>query len=445
MRDDIDTASSGDSPLPARFRLGGSLGSGGMADVYRAHDQHLDRPVAVKVFGPRADPVALRRFDDEAHALARLSHPGLVSIFDVGVHRDRPYLVMRLVQGDTLQSRLLDGPLPPADVLLLGARLADALAHVHGRDMIHRDVKPSNILLDEDDNPFLTDFGIALLVGATRLTDSNEIIGTPAYLAPEQVLGREIGPAVDVYGLALMLIECLTGEMEYPGGNKVEAALARLHRPPRIPAGLPVEFASLLVTMTATEPARRPPAAHCAQRLLSLYQADALSSWHPNRRTRAKAAAVESPWWAQQSRTARMRGPKAKRSTVSRLWRPVVAASLATGALATGLVLALSTPQAAASGESSTGPATAVVNNQADAATSTTTPAKVSTTAPPAVVVHHSTLPTTTVATRPAPPAAPRPGKPDPGKPVLGAPGFGLPGHGIPPGRHHGGKNRPPH
>lgn len=253
----------GHRALPARFALGELVGTGGMADVYRAHDRQLDRPVAIKVF--RHDPKG--RFDDEVAALARLSHVGLVSIFDIGRHGNRPYLVMQLVTGPSLKSRLEGGPLSVDETIRLGTTLAGALAHAHDRGVVHRDVKPANILLDERGAPHLADLGIALLTGGERRTRTDEVLGTPAYLAPEQVLGTVVGPPVDVYALGLVLLECLTGRTEYDGGNEIAAALARLNRPPRIPAGLPRRLATLLLAMTATDPRRRPTAAQCAATL----------------------------------------------------------------------------------------------------------------------------------------------------------------------------------
>jgi serine/threonine protein kinase len=256
-----------DLPLPARFVGGELLGRGPGTEVYRAHDQVLDRPVAVKIFGPDADPLTRERVDREGQALARLGHPGLVAIYDCGTYGFRPYLVLQLVLGRTLQTRLIEGPLPIPAVLDLAVRLADALAHVHGRGVVHRDVKPSNIFLDETGRPFLGDFGIALVTGQSRLTSTDEIVGTPAYLAPEQVRGIEVSPAADVYALALVLIECLTGEVEYAADSKAEAALARLSRAPRIPPGLPDRFADLLRAMTDNRPGRRPSARQCADEL----------------------------------------------------------------------------------------------------------------------------------------------------------------------------------
>lgn len=259
-----------DDLLPDRFRVDEPIGRGAAADVYRAHDVVLDRPVAVKVFRPGHDRVALHRFAEEIRTLSALSHPGLIQVHSCGVHADRPYLAMRLVEGETLQSRLHGDPLSPARTTELGAVLADALAYVHQHGIVHRDVKPSNILLDANGAPFLTDFGIALTAEGTRVTRTNEIVGTPAYLAPEQVLGERFGQPVDIYALGLTLVECLTGVTEYWSGSDVATAVARLHRPPRVPKGLPPRLGALLRAMTERAPARRPTAAECARELREL-------------------------------------------------------------------------------------------------------------------------------------------------------------------------------
>jgi serine/threonine protein kinase len=150
------------------------------------------------------------------------------------------------------------------EVRRLGAALADALSHVHAHGFIHRDVKPSNILLDDDDVPRLADFGLARLADGARLTRADQVVGTAAYLAPEQVRGGEITPAVDVYALGLVLLECLSGHREYEGAE-IEAAVARLHRPPHVPDDLPFDLTRLLSSMTSTSPARRPSARECAE------------------------------------------------------------------------------------------------------------------------------------------------------------------------------------
>ncbi|MFF9626378.1 protein kinase [Streptomyces griseosporeus] len=254
--------------LSGRYRLGARIGSGGMADVYEGVDTRLRRSVAVKVFRPGPDPQTEDRLTAEAVLLARLQHPGLVTVYDAGRHDDRTYLVMQLIKGPTLRSLLASGALPERRVVEVGAALARVLAYVHRSGVVHRDIKPSNILLDPAGAPHLADFGIARLADATRHTAPDVLIGTAAYLAPEQVKGRQIGPAADVYALGLVLLECLKGELEYQG-TPLEATVARLHRPPDVPTWLPPELAALLRAMTAQAPEARPTAEQCAQALAS--------------------------------------------------------------------------------------------------------------------------------------------------------------------------------
>lgn len=259
--------------LPAlvggRYRLGPLLGRGGGAEVFRAHDQVLDRAVAVKIFPAGLAGPESSRQRREVSTLAGLSHPGLVMVYDAGNDEGRAFFVMQLVEGRTLADRLWEGPLPAAEAVACGIALADALAYVHGHGIVHRDVKPGNVLLDRYDRPHLSDFGIAALVDSTQITGTGTIVGTAAYLAPDQVRGRPVRPSVDVYALGLVLLECLTGEREYPG-PAMEAALARLHRPPDIPEGLPRPMSFLLHAMTADDPDERPSAAEVGQRLRAI-------------------------------------------------------------------------------------------------------------------------------------------------------------------------------
>ncbi|MER6470204.1 serine/threonine-protein kinase [Streptomyces collinus] len=255
--------------LSGRYRLGARIGSGGMADVYEGLDMRLRRPVAVKVFRPGPGPQTEENLSTEAMLLARLQHPGLVTVYDSGHHEDRAYLVMQLVDGPSLHSLLASGPLPQPRVAALGASLAGALAYVHGTDIVHRDVKPSNVLLDRAGDPHLADFGIALLADATRHTAPDVLTGTAAYLAPEQVEGGRVGPAADVYALGLVLLECLKGTPEYRG-TPLEAAVARLLRTPEVPDWVPADLAALLRSMTAQAPEGRPDAAECARALAAL-------------------------------------------------------------------------------------------------------------------------------------------------------------------------------
>ncbi|WP_078946607.1 serine/threonine-protein kinase [Streptomyces sp. NRRL B-3648] len=255
--------------LGGRYRLDAVVGSGGAGDVHRGFDLRLQRPVAVKLFragtgGDREDG-----FHNEAVILARLRHPGLVTVYDAGRYDGRAYLVMELIDGPTLKARIAASPLAPAETAALGAGLARALAHAHDAGIVHRDVKPSNIILDASGRPHLTDFGISRLLDETTHTTTGTLVGTAAYLSPEQVLGRTVGPAADVYALGLVLLECVTSRLEYDG-VPLEAAIARLHRPPRLPDSLPVEFADLLERMTALEAQDRPSADDCARTLAAL-------------------------------------------------------------------------------------------------------------------------------------------------------------------------------
>ncbi|TQM78342.1 serine/threonine protein kinase [Saccharothrix saharensis] len=279
--------------LAGRYELAGTLGFGGMSEVRRGWDTVLRRAVAVKVFRPEADDDTARRFHNEARTLARLSHPGLVAVHDAGVSDGTVFVVLRLVEGGTLRDRIADGPLPVAEVRELGARLADALAYVHEQGVVHRDVKPSNILLDADGTPHLADFGLAHLADTTRFTRTNQMVGTAAYLAPEQVRGDAFGPAADIYSFGLVLLECLTGRREYPGGD-VESAVARLHRPPAVPEDLPADLVRLLSLMTSLSARRRPSAPDCAHVLRTGETVARAAGSAPRPRRHVKAVAASA-------------------------------------------------------------------------------------------------------------------------------------------------------
>ncbi|WP_167467902.1 serine/threonine-protein kinase [Arthrobacter oryzae] len=258
-------------PLGGRYQLGEVIGRGGMASVYTAKDLNLGRNVALKLFAPQsADPDELRRQEAEIELLATLNHPSLVTLFDAGTdtripNEPRPFLTMELVDGQDLRTRIRHSPLPLDELAVVGAGIADALAYVHGLGIVHRDIKPANILLvpvrpGEPLRPKLTDFGIARIINGTRLTATGTMVGTAAYLSPEQARGADLGPASDIYSLGLVLLECLKGDVEYPG-SAVESAVARLHRAPAIPDAVPAEWARLIRAMTALDPLDRPSAA----------------------------------------------------------------------------------------------------------------------------------------------------------------------------------------
>ncbi len=259
-------------PLPeqrvigGRYRLLDVIGRGGTAEVWRAEDDALGRTVAVKLVTVPTDEGA-QRAGEEARLLAGLSHPSLVPVYDAGTDEDdRPWVVMELVSGETLGDTIRRGPLDPVRGAVVGQAVAEALAYVHGQGLVHRDVKPGNVLMGQDGRVRLTDFGIARLVDAAKVTATGMTVGTASYLAPEQVMGERVTPMADVYALGLVLLECLTGRREY-AGSTVEVALARLNRQPDVPATLPAGWPQLLAAMTAREPDARPTAHEAAEEL----------------------------------------------------------------------------------------------------------------------------------------------------------------------------------
>src|SRR4051794_9664590 len=260
--------------LDERYRIGDLLGRGGMADVWRATDLTTGSDVALKVF---RDEVAVGvepdRITRETAATRDLRHPAVVQVLGAsGPVSEETYLVLELVEGDDLGALIADGPLPAETVREIAADVADALAVLHARRLVHRDVKPGNILVLERPGAVaakLADFGIVAAVDGTRLTATDAILGTAAYLSPEQVAGGTVDTASDVYSLGLVVLECLTGERAFPGGL-AESAVARLNRPPRLPDGASPRLASLLARMTALDPDHRPSAAEAATALRAL-------------------------------------------------------------------------------------------------------------------------------------------------------------------------------
>lgn len=350
--------------LAERYELGELLGSGGMADVYAARDRLLDRDVAIKFFRPLDERAERARFVGEARMLAGLSHPGLVTVFDAYFEDGRrPYLVMRLVDGGTLRQLInTDGPLPSGRVARLGARLATALAHVHANGIVHRDVKPSNVLIDSAGDHYLADFGLAWALGSARLTNSGELVGTACYLAPEQVTGTAVGPQADIYALGLVLLECLTGRTEYDGTD-VEAAVARLSRPPIVPHELGPAWQPLLIAMTDNHPTNRPDAVECARRLRAIartasatadttYRDPVHAELRRTTRGAVPAIAAAGPCTAE-PRTARLVEPQPTGRPPARSQRvgKLRAGLGAAGATGVALTVLLFTPPAGTAGE----------------------------------------------------------------------------------------------
>ncbi|WP_213814504.1 serine/threonine-protein kinase [Glaciihabitans sp. dw_435] len=264
--------------VAARYRILKLIGRGGLATVYSARDEVLGRTVAVKIIdGNDADASAVARERAEVELLASLNHPALVTLFDASIdngdgvagHPGRTILVMELINGPDLGHRIGEGPIATVDVATMAADLAEALHLVHSRGIVHRDIKPSNVLLSRSDFPSreftakLADFGIAYLIDSTRLTSTGTVVGTAAYLSPEQAMGLPPGPATDIYSLGLVLLEAQTLMREFPG-TMIESLGARLNRDPEIPVSLGHGWVQLLRAMTARHPADRPTAVEVA-------------------------------------------------------------------------------------------------------------------------------------------------------------------------------------
>ena len=373
-----------------RYRLDERIGFGGMAEVWRATDGRTGRAVAVKLLADGCGDA--RRFAAEVRALSRLSHPGVVRFLGAGDHHGRPYLVMDLVDGETLADRLRGGPVGPAEAARVGAGVAGALAAAHRLGIVHRDVKPGNVLLDRAGRPHLADFGVSRLAGSATITGSGSVVGTAGYLAPEQVEASPVGPPADVYALGLVLLECLTGAPAFPG-DAVASAVARLARDPAVPGHLPAPWPALLAAMTARDPAHRPPAASVAAAL-----GGATTAPHPV--ARAQATSV-------------LPAVAAARDRHHAPVRRVVLAAVVAVLVALGLLVVAFVAVAGSGGDDPRleQPATTVAPTTTAPPATTTPP----TTAAPVPTTTSPTVPPTTATT--APPTAPPP-RPDPGRGV---------------------------
>jgi serine/threonine-protein kinase len=222
--------------LDHRYRLTEVLGRGGMSIVYRATDEALGREVAIKLLRDEAadDREFVERFRREARAAAALSHPNVVAVYDVGFDGEESYIVMELVEGDDLAA-LIDarGALDTTSIVRIGGQIADALHHAHGRRIVHRDVKPHNIMLGRGDQAKIGDFGIAVALGAGRMTRTGAMIGSVHYMSPEHLRGEECTPLSDVYSLGIVLFEMCTGRPPFEADSPI--AIARLHEQAPVP------------------------------------------------------------------------------------------------------------------------------------------------------------------------------------------------------------------
>src|SRR3989440_8289188 len=214
--------------LSGRYRLEARIGSGGMSTVYRALDETLQRQVAVKLMNREvtSDSDQLERFRREARAVAQLSHPHIVGVIDAGEDESRPYIVFEYVEGETLKERIRRlGRLPIPEAVAYAIEIARALGAAHARHIVHRDVKPQNVLIDEEGSAKVTDFGLGRTMAQEGLTADGRVLGTTDYVSPEQALGHQVTGQSDLYSLGIVLFEMLAGEVPFKGENQVAVAM----------------------------------------------------------------------------------------------------------------------------------------------------------------------------------------------------------------------------
>jgi serine/threonine-protein kinase len=250
--------------LDGRYLVQSRIASGGTSTVYRGLDTRLDRPVAVKVMDSRyaGDEQFLTRFQREARTVARLKDPGLVAVYDQGLDALHPFLVMELVEGGTLRELLAErGPMPPYAVAAVLRPVLGGLAAAHRAGLVHRDVKPENVLISDDGEVKIADFGLVRAVAAAGITSTSVILGTAAYLSPEQVRDGDAGPHSDVYSAGILTYELLTGRTPFTGDSALTIAYQRLDTdvppPGAVIDGVPAQFDEFVQRATARDPADR--------------------------------------------------------------------------------------------------------------------------------------------------------------------------------------------
>lgn len=275
--------SGGGTPF-GQYRLITLLGRGGMGEVWRAHDTVTDRIVALKLLPARfaEDSVFKERFRREAHAAARLNEPHVVPIHTYGEINGHLFVDMRLIEGRDVETVLAEGPLDPARAVLIIEQVAKAVHAAHKVGLVHRDIKPSNILLDDDDFAYLIDFGIARAAGETGLTATGGVVGTLRYMAPERFSTGDADARSDIYALACVLYECLTGSRPFPGDSMEQQVAGHLATPPPRPSdtGAPSKFDHVIATGMAKDPrARYPTTVQLARAARDAITAPHANSW----------------------------------------------------------------------------------------------------------------------------------------------------------------------
>jgi eukaryotic-like serine/threonine-protein kinase len=220
--------------IAGRYELEKLVGSGGMSNVFRAHDRLLERTVALKILHEQytRDDDYVERFRREARAVAKLAHPNIVTVIDRGEQDGRQFIVFEYVEGPNLKDLTRDGPLEVGEAIQLTLQVARALSFAHERGLVHRDVKPQNVLLNEDSQAKVTDFGIARSLDVQGVTQTGTVLGTSDYIAPEQARGQRVDPKTDIYSLGAVLYELLVGEVPFSGDNFVAVAMRHVSEPP---------------------------------------------------------------------------------------------------------------------------------------------------------------------------------------------------------------------
>src|SRR5579862_8890819 len=405
--------------IAGRYRLDRLLGHGGMSEVWQATDLELDRRVALKLLAPDADTA---RFEREARAVAALGHANVTQLYDYGEADGRPYMVLEYLTGGTLQDRLRPGvPLPDGDTHAIAADIAAGLAHAHARGVVHRDLKPANILFDEEGRAKVGDFGIArLAAGEGTLTEAGTVLGTAAYISPEQAAGEPATAASDVYSFGVILYRMLTGRLPFESDDPLELVL--LHRdaePPPLSAlreTVPPLLAATATAALAKDPARRPPDGAA---LVAALGGGAPAPLAATDSTRVLAAAPPPP-------------PPRRRSLAPLVVLALIALAFAGGALAWELTR--TTDSSTSTGTlpaptAATGPTTSTPSTTARTTTAGTTTAAATQPTTHAATTHSAptppppTIPTTRiVTTAPATTAPPPPTTTAPPSPTTTAP-----------------------
>jgi eukaryotic-like serine/threonine-protein kinase len=384
--------------LDGRYRIERLLGNGGMAAVWRGRDLRLDRPVAIKelVGEGLRQPMALERFDREARAVGRLSHPNVVSVYDVGTQDGRPYLVMELVDGPTVATLLAGGPLPIADVLTVGSQVSDGLAAAHAAGIIHRDIKPSNLIVTPGGVVKICDFGVARLLdpsASANLTGPATAWGSPHYMAPEQISGGPLDRRADLYALGCTMYAMLTGTPPFTADGPFGVLHQHITQPPesvrlRRPE-VPLQVEALVADLLAKRPDERPFDARVVRERIVTARADPAVAAARSVQLRSAAPPVGAAPAAQATLPVTEEPPAGLKTgsgtptTKRRRWAITAVAAAAITVAGAAIVLAMLRTETGPVARVWTGPSASPVTSPAPAAVASPTLARSTGTAPP--------------------------------------------------------------